>query len=46
MGDLRGFWGVCAGMKDDGGEGGPYGVAGVLFEVVEGVYDETMDGFL
>ena len=31
MGDLRGLWRVCAGMTDDGGEGGPYGVAGILF---------------
>ena len=31
MGDLQGLWRVCAGMEDDGGEGGPYGVAGILF---------------
>ena len=31
LGDLRGLWGVCAGMEDDGGEGGLYGVAGILF---------------
>ena len=31
MGDLQGFWRVYAGMEDDGGKGGPYGVAGVLF---------------
>ena len=31
MGDLQGFWRVYAGMEDDGGKGGPYGVAGILF---------------
>ena len=31
MGDLQGLWRICAGMEDDGGEGGPYGVAGILF---------------
>ena len=46
MGDLQGFWRVCAGMEDDGGKGGPYGVAGVLFEVVECVDHEPMDCFL
>ena len=33
-------------MEDNGGEGGPYGMSGVLFEVVEGVYNIAMDGFL
>ena len=46
MGDLQGFWRVYAGMEDDGGKGGPYGVAGVLFEVVECVDHEPMDCFL
>ena len=46
MGDLQGFWRVYAGMEDDGGEGGPYGVAGILFEVVECVDHEPMDCFL
>ena len=46
MGDLQGLWRVYAGMEDDGGEGGPYGVAGILFEVVDRVDNEPMDGFL
>ena len=46
MRDLRGFWRINAGMEDDGGKGGPYGVAGVLFEVVECVDHEPMDCFL
>ena len=44
--DLQGLWRVRAGVEDDGGEGGPYGVSGVLFEVVEGVHNIAMDGFL
>ena len=31
MGDLQGLWRFCAGMEDDGGESGPYGVAGIMF---------------
>ena len=46
LGGLQGFWRVYAGVEDDGGEGGPYGVAGVLFEVVECVDHEPMDCFL
>ena len=46
MWDLQGLRRVCAGVEDNGGEGGPYGMSGVLFEVVEGVHNIAMDGFL
>ena len=46
MWDLQGLQGVCAGAEDKGEEGGLYGMSGVLFKMVEGVYNKAMDGFL
>ena len=46
MWDLQGLRRVRAGVENNGGEGRPYGMSGVLFEVVEGVYNIAMNGFL
>ena len=46
MWDLQGLQRVRAGVEDDGGEGGPYGMSSVLFEMVEDVHNIAMDGFL
>ena len=44
--DLGGLRRVRAGVEDNGGECGPYGMSGILFEVVDGMYNIAMDGFL
>ena len=46
MWDLQGLQGVCAGVEVNGGEGGPIGMSGVLFKMVESVYNKAMGGFL